>query len=239
MKHIFPNTDIEVYNFPFIPIDSRMYLLIDKQNIINEAVIIDPCINMDALAILNTNEVQSLIVLLTHEHYDHISGVNWLREKLKDVEVICSKSCSERIKKPNKNLSLFYDVLFMLQSEDTRQAVKDLKVEPYSCIADSTFEGNNTISWNSHSIVLYETPGHSPGSICVIVDDILLFSGDSIVNGKETITRLPGGNSKAFAEMTVPFLNSLNQDMIVFPGHGDPDKLKNLICGVYKNAIKG
>lgn len=75
MKCLFQIIDCELYSFSFDLIDSRMYLLISN----DKALIIDPCVNTDALQLLKDKNIIDVIVLLTHEHYDHISGVNWVR----------------------------------------------------------------------------------------------------------------------------------------------------------------
>ena len=118
--------------YSFYPIDARMYILIEK----NKALIVDPCVSEDAKALLKESGVEQLLVLLTHEHYDHISGVNWLRDNFEDVHVLCSKICGDLIQKPNKNLSSFYEILFMGKDEKTREYVRNMNVEPYSCKAD-------------------------------------------------------------------------------------------------------
>lgn len=58
---------------------------------------------------------------------------------------------------------------------------------------------------------------------------LYLFSGDSLIKGKKVITRLPGGSKKDYQAITLPFLKSLPDDMVVFPGHGEPGTLKELL----------
>ena len=57
------------------------------------------------------------------------------------------------------------------------------------------------------------------------MDDMNLFSGDTRVTGHETILRLPGSSKKDFANITVPYLESLDKEIMVYPGHGKPQKL--------------
>ena len=52
-----------------------------------------------------------------------------------------------------------------------------------------------------------------------------MFSGDTLVTGYDTILRLPGGSKKDFYALTVPYLKAKNQDIIVYPGHGDNQRL--------------
>ena len=76
-----------------------------------------------------------------------------------------------------------------------------------------------------------ETPGHSPGSICILINDKYIFSGDSLVDGNKVITRLPGGSRKDYNQITKPFLEGLSEDSIIFPGHGQEGCIKDFQIG--------
>ncbi len=74
-------------------------------------VILDPCVSEEAKEYLQSENVEEIIVLLTHEHYDHISGINWLRESFKRTKVICSEACGAALETPIKiclNITRFY-----------------------------------------------------------------------------------------------------------------------------------
>ena len=67
-------------------------------------------------------------------------------------------------------------------------------------------------------IKILHTPGHTPGSVCLITEDILI-SGDTLFAGSCGRTDLPGGDwSLLFASLKK--LASLEQDYRAFPGHG-------------------
>lgn len=211
-----------IESYSFYPIDSRMYVIIEN----SKALIIDPCISDEAKESLQENHVKEINVILTHGHYDHISGVNWLREHFSDVNVICQEEAARACGKPNKNLSSFYEILFMGKDEATQEYVHNMKLPPYSCEVDQTFVGGFEMNWGGHHVCLKETPGHSKGSICILFDEEILFSGDTLVTGHDTITRLPGGSKKDFMEKTIPFLKSLDGERMVYPGHGEPQRLR-------------
>ena len=211
-----------IRKYVFYPIDSRMYILQEDES----ALIVDPCISKEALLFLKDKNVRDVLVLLTHEHYDHISGVNWLKENFRQMCVLCSKKCGEALDNPCKNLSEFWEALFVGKEEEIRECVQNMNIQPYSCKADETFEGEYEFIWQEHKVFLKETPGHSKGSICILVDEKILFSGDTLVTGHETILRLPGGSKKDFAGITLPYLESLDKEIMVYPGHGESQKLK-------------
>lgn len=218
----------KIHVFSFEPIDSRMYVWAED----GQAMIIDPCISEAAWEILEKEKVRNAQIILTHEHYDHISGVNWLRDKI-DCQVICSENCARRLCDPQKNLSAYFNILFMNHTEEIKRQISELQAKCYSCHADVTFSVKKEISIGSIHLDLRETPGHSSGSICAYLSEQqILFSGDTLVNGTPTVTRLPGGSKKDFQRYTVPWLKKLPSNVIVFPGHGEIAILDDLMTNI-------
>ena len=76
-------------------------------------------------------------MLLTYEHFDHISGLNRIRELCaSSCHVIAGATCSERIQDMKANLSASADVLAELGSKQIPE-----NWSPFSCkAADITFE---------------------------------------------------------------------------------------------------
>lgn len=217
--------DIKVFKSQLI--SSNMYILTSNKN----AIIIDPCISYEGLKYIEDNSLNLDYIILTHEHYDHISGVNWLKENF-GCKVICNENCAKAIQKPNHNLSKYFNVLIDVLPKEEMST--NIKVEPYYCYADITFGNQKYIEWEGHNIELISTPGHSKGSICVKLDDKYLFSGDSLLKDYPVITRLPGGSSKTYNTETLEFLKSLSQEIIVHPGHYESFKLKDAISNTSK-----
>lgn len=216
MKCLFQIADCELQSFSFDPIDSRMYILIASK----QALIIDPCIDATALQLLKCKNVNDVIVIPTHEHYDHISGVNWVKENFK-CNVIANEQCAKNMTNPRNNASSHFEALFIFASEEVRTKLAEQNIQPYICMADEVFSKYVCFTWQEHRVEIQETPGHSKGSVCIIIDDKYVFTGDSLIRGFQTITRLPGGSKSEFVEVTLPFLKDLPQSSIIFPGHGE------------------
>ena len=66
-----------------------------------------------------------------------------------------------------------------------------------------------------------EMPGHSTGSIGIIIDNKLFFSGDSLLKNVHVTTSLPGGSKKDYRSITVPLIKALPNETLVYPGHGE------------------
>ena len=90
--------NILVYRSTFAPVNANMYVLLTG----NEAVVFDPNENHELLQLLKVKEIEKVHILLTHEHYDHTNGVNWLVEHT-GADLFCQKDCAEVIKTKRGN----------------------------------------------------------------------------------------------------------------------------------------
>jgi hydroxyacylglutathione hydrolase len=62
------------------------------------------------------------------------------------------------------------------------------------------------------------TPGHSPESMCIAVNDFALFTGDTLFIGECGRTDLPGGNAEQLYD-SFQKLRELDPNLVVYPGH--------------------
>jgi glyoxylase-like metal-dependent hydrolase (beta-lactamase superfamily II) len=68
-------------------------------------------------------------------------------------------------------------------------------------------------------IRILHTPGHSPDSICLIVDGHLVFTGDTLFVGNCGRVDLPGSNPKEMYTSLFEKVTKLEESLIVYPGH--------------------
>lgn len=219
-----------VYQFVWWAINSNAYVVREKDSLL----IVDPIDSEEFYQFVQKQHVQKALVLLTHGHYDHISGLNKLKQLIPDCFVIASKACSENIQTPKKNLSNIADAIIAFQGRvDYKSELDNLAktlVKPFSCApADKTFEEEMDLLWEGHNLRLTEYSGHSKDSVCCIVDNKHMFSGDTLLP-IPTVTRLPGGSTSRFWEEDVPKLEILREHIVmVFPGHEMPGPLKKML----------
>jgi hydroxyacylglutathione hydrolase len=70
-------------------------------------------------------------------------------------------------------------------------------------------------------IVVLETPGHTPGSVCFYAEkEGILFSGDTLFFDGVGRTDLPGGSDRKLRESIQKKIAVLPPETRVFPGHG-------------------
>ena len=189
-------------------LSSNMYLVTEN----GHAIVIDPFADTDP-----AKGLQMDYILLTHEHYDHISGVN-LWKKDTGAPLLCSCACAENIKNPRKNLARHFRDFCELQTWVSLEEIPWSDPE-YACEADETFTDETTLTWQGHSIHLFEMPGHSSGSTGILLDGTFFFSGDSLMENEEIELRLPGGSRKKWEETGKQRLQALPEGITVYPGH--------------------
>ena len=189
---------------------SCMYIVEENDH----AIIIDPCNKTDYADNLKVD-----FLIITHEHYDHISGVNeW--QQITGAPLICSHACADCIKSSKKNMSRFFDVFCEMQ---TWMPIDDMEITQveYSCEADIVFQNELSFEWQGHQVLLMEIPGHSLGSIGIDIDGNNFFSGDSLLENKEIELRFPGGSIKKWNEIGRKRIESIPDGMRIWPGHFD------------------
>lgn len=85
--------------------------------------------------------------------------------------------------------------------------------------SDIKVDDGEVLNIGKISIRVLYTPGHTPDSICLLVDKDKLFTGDTLFVGECGRTDLPGGNAKKLYESLFNKILSLDDSVAVYPGH--------------------
>ncbi|MEM0444484.1 MAG: MBL fold metallo-hydrolase [Nitrososphaerota archaeon] len=180
------------------PLRSNSYLLLDSGS--GEAVIIDAGDEPHKILEMISPGVKVRGIIATHGHFDHVLAVDDLREAL--------------------------GVEFLIHSED--QAVLDILPESTLRILgasmkppkpDGYLDDGDEIRVGELVLKLIHTPGHTPGSSCLLTGKTL-FSGDTLFAGSIGRTDIPLGDSQRIIESIRKRLYTLPDDVVVYPGHG-------------------
>lgn len=137
-------------------------------------------------------------VLLTHSHFDHILGIPGLRKTWPDLPVYCHPD--------DMADHASTETIFGMQVPTVWSFGNLL---PY-CEGD-------VVSIGSLSVKVLHTPGHSRGSVTLMVGDVL-FTGDTLFRGSMGRTDLPGGSFDALMR-SLARLGRLEGDWDIYPGH--------------------
>lgn len=219
--------EIRTYINPLI--DQRMYLIASLDCVI----IIDPFESADMYKHLELLSVSCIVVLLTHEHYDHISGVNALRKRYV-IEVWSSEKCKENIVDLDKNRTKSFPLLFIGNKKKYRE-VREMISEQYVCVIDRTFNSREQLQFGSIKVDAIPIGGHSEGSSLYIINDFI-FAGDNLLGNKMELNSY-GANKKKYCECVIPFFMSMKASTVVYPGHGESDTVGGFLERMKEDGV--
>ncbi|MCM1364072.1 MAG: MBL fold metallo-hydrolase [Faecalibacterium sp.] len=185
---------------------TNCYLIKDEQT--QSALVVDPAVfDNELITLLKNNNVHSLeYILLTHGHYDHILGAKQLKENYGGKIVISADDADCFTNGDKSLLSQVYAV-----GEPPKKA-------------DVTVHDGDEIMFGETKIKVMQTPGHTEGSVCYIMDDIII-SGDTLFAGTVGRMDFPTG-SPLQMKASIKKLGALNGHYKVFPGHNEATTLE-------------
>ena len=173
------------------PIGTNCYILEDDQT--NLAAVIDPGDEPELIQeALEKEGVEVRYLLLTHGHYDHTTAVPALHRVYPQADIYIHQADANGAG----------STLFPLAGE-----VDDLKL----------YDEGDVIRLGDHEIQVLHTPGHSPGSVTLKVEDVL-FTGDTLFAGSCGRTDRRGGSYEQIMQ-SLKRLGELKGDFHVCPGH--------------------
>ncbi|MCW4007598.1 MAG: MBL fold metallo-hydrolase [Candidatus Bathyarchaeota archaeon] len=85
--------------------------------------------------------------------------------------------------------------------------------------ADLLVDDGDVLYVGAVPVKVIHTPGHTPDSICLLVDGKKLLTGDTLFVGECGRTDLPGGNARSMYDSLFNKLLRLDDDVEVYPGH--------------------
>jgi glyoxylase-like metal-dependent hydrolase (beta-lactamase superfamily II) len=152
---------------------------------------------------LTGNKLKPVAILLTHAHFDHIGAVDEVREYFQ-IPVYVHKNEKNWLSDPMLNGSYHF-------------TKGHIRVNP----ADSLLVGEEQMKLDKFEFMIYETPGHSPGSVSYYFqNEGVVVSGDALFKGSIGRTDLVEGNHTQLIKSIHDKLLTLPEETIVMPGHG-------------------
>ena len=145
----------------------------------------------EAKKVLEFMQVRNLTldaILLTHGHFDHVGAVKELHEATGCKVYLCAEDLSLPAKWTAGELTY-----------------------------TDTYGEGDVLELSGLTIRVLHTPGHTAGSVCLLVDDTL-YTGDTLFARSCGRTDLPGGDSQVILR-SLRRLNDLEGDYTVCPGH--------------------
>jgi glyoxylase-like metal-dependent hydrolase (beta-lactamase superfamily II) len=180
---------------------SNCYIVMDENT--KEAVVLDPGGDVDDIArTIDSMGASVKYILLTHGHLDHTTGVAELKTITK-ATVCISKLDDDLI---TRGEHLFGPLI--------------------KGGADKLLKQGDTIRIENLEITCIETPGHTPGGMCFLVENCV-FTGDTLFAGSIGRTDFTGGDFGSIINSIKSKLLTLPGDTIVYPGHQQISTINN------------
>ena len=179
---------------------TNTYLVCDEKT--GKAVLIDP--DGNAKSILRAVEAKGFsiaAILLTHGHFDHIGAVDEIA-KTTGAEVHISEQDAEMLTDGRKNASaVFFGKNILCET------------------VPKTFKDGETLLFDGLTFTVMATPGHTKGSVCFFIDDVV-FTGDTFFAEGYGRCDLYGGNEGVLVNSLQKLVPKL-RGKVANPGHGE------------------
>lgn len=191
---------IEIHDITNTIFTSKTYILSKEGS--NKAWLVDIGDVKPVLEYLNAKTLTVEGVFLTHAHFDHIYGLESLVEHFPNCRVYVTEYAKQALASDKLNMSRYHG--------DRINYDKDNVVVVHEGESLWLYEGEP-------QIVFYETPGHNPGCLTMVMGD-LIFTGDAYIPGVGANTRLPRAN-KEQAKESLERIIKLAEGKRVLSGH--------------------
>ena len=151
---------------------------------------------------LNARQLVVEGVFLTHAHFDHIYGIEVLVEHYPNCKIYATEYAKQALASDKLNMSRYHG--------DRINYDKENVVVVHEGESMKLFEGEP-------QIVSYETPGHNPGCLTMVMGDVI-FTGDAYIPGVEVNTQLPFAD-KMLARESLDRIKLLANNKAILSGH--------------------
>ncbi len=182
------------------PIQTNCYIVANEDT--KRALVFDPGEDADRInAYLNDKNLIVEAILLTHGHFDHITGVAKLA-RLTNAKVYMSEQEKELSMSESMNCSAMFG-------------------HSVTLCPDFLVRNQETLEFLDTTIKVIATPGHTKGSVCYYIEDSqLLITGDTLFFESYGRTDFPTGSDMQLEQSIEMLLSTLPIDVAVYPGHG-------------------
>ncbi len=179
-------------------LENNCYIIGDERT--KEIFIVDPGDEPDRiLDFVNENNLKVKFIVCTHAHFDHVGAINEIKEAT------------------NAKIILHQDELVLYKNIEMQGLTWGFDIEPLTEPDIIVTEGYK-LQVGDLIFTVMHTPGHSPGSICLYGEGILI-TGDTIFAGSVGRTDLYGGDINKLKKSFQRLIN-LPDETRILPGHG-------------------
>ena len=154
------------------------------------------------------NGLKPVLAINTHGHFDHLLGVDFLRERYGAKFAMNSKD------------------EFLLKGASVSAELFGVRAGDLPENIDVDLEGMDEISFGATTLKVIPTPGHTPGHVSLYESESkVLFTGDTLFRESIGRTDLPGGDYSWIMRSIIENILPLGDEVKIYPGHGDMSDL--------------
>jgi len=184
---------------------TNMYVVSDE--ITKEGILIDCGGAVPSITeYVNKMNIKLKYLILTHCHADHTASIKEIKKEFPRIQVVINDDDKDGLNDPIINKSELLDI-------------NEFYITPEIIVRDG-----DIIKFGNEKAEIIHTPGHTAGSMCILVGDAL-YSGDTLFRGTRGRTDLETGSEREIMWSIKEKLMKLSNDIIVYPGHGLATKI--------------
>lgn len=177
-----------------------------------ECIVVDPADQgVNIFRALQKNGFRVAGILLTHGHFDHIWGLDELRD--------AANAASDEDAEPVKAYAYEAERVLL---QDADKNVSRQAGRPCTTYADVYVKDGQEITIAGMTCKVIATPGHTAGGCCYYFEEAgFLLSGDTLFAESIGRTDFPTGSMSTLVRSVREKLFVLPDDTKVYPGHGE------------------
>jgi glyoxylase-like metal-dependent hydrolase (beta-lactamase superfamily II) len=165
-----------------------------------DAVLVDPAYAPQELVnIVESDGMRVTGALATHYHADHVGGNLGGHAQINGIVELLETT----------------DVPVHVQADEVEWVTKGTGVDANALVAH---DAGDVLKVGVFDVTLVHTPGHTPGSQCVLVNGRLI-SGDTLFLDGCGRTDLPGSDPEEMYRTLTQRLAAISDETVLFPGH--------------------
>lgn len=188
---------MNIKTIPVGQLETNCYVVVNEQTL--ACVVIDPGDESNTIMdYIESNSLKCEAIMLTHGHFDHVGAVN---------EIMEQTGCALYINPRDEGYEVGKSGMKFKMPEGGKY-----------------YDDGDVIVEAGLEFKVMATPGHTPGSVCLICGEAL-FTGDTLFRGSCGRADLPGGSMREELR-SLKKICLLEGDYEVYPGHMDSSSLE-------------
>ena len=154
------------------------------------------------------NGLKPVLALNTHGHFDHLLGVDFLRNRYGAKFAMSAKD------------------EFLLKGASVSAELFGIRAGDLPESIDINLEGEESVKFGNTELKIISVPGHTPGHLAFYEPQSkVLFTGDTLFRESIGRTDLPGGDYSWIMRSIIENILPLGDEVKIYPGHGDTSDL--------------